>query len=229
MAKNLRILALLLLLTLTVWAGAQENTNADIDAESSATQKKEVNIQPNIVKVAVGDSAGSGIIWRLTEDEVVIASAKHLLMQDVEAEVTFYNEETATAQVIGLSAQYDIGFLKVTSECEAQLAEALQPLELSLQERTQSGTQVIQAAHGESYEGEVLDYLYIPEFGTEVLRTQCYSRAGMSGGGVFDTEGWLLGMIVGGDSADTGVKEAYITYALPTILIESEYSILCNS
>ena len=67
----------------------------------------------SIVKVVVKDSAGSGIVWRINDDSIVIVSSRHLLMKDVKAQVTFCDEESAAAEIIGYSQQYDIGFLKI--------------------------------------------------------------------------------------------------------------------
>ena len=72
----------------------------------------------SVVKLIVKDAAASGIIWN-TEDGIVIVSNRHLLMKDVKAEVVFGNGETLSADVIGYSQQYDIGFVRVPEECTA--------------------------------------------------------------------------------------------------------------
>ena len=46
----------------------------------------------------------------------------------------------------------------------------------------------------------------------------------MSGGGVFDAVGRLLGMISGGEvSEDAEIREAEVSYSLPAALILEEY------
>lgn len=64
----------------------------------------------------------------------------------------------------------------------------------------------------------------MPLFNTSVLETACFSRAGMSGGGVFDAGGHFLGLISGGEvPEDAQVREAEITYSIPPALIAAEY------
>ena len=70
----------------------------------------------SVVKVVAKDAAGSGIIWKIEDNGIVIVSNRHLLMKDVEAEVVFYNNESVTARILGYSQQYDIGFLKIQKE-----------------------------------------------------------------------------------------------------------------
>jgi hypothetical protein len=51
----------------------------------------------------------------------------------------------------------------------------------------------------------------------------------MSGGGIFDSDGRLLGMISGGEvSDDSSKKESDITYSIPAGLIQTEYELLIN-
>lgn len=67
----------------------------------------------------------------------------------------------------------------------------------------------------------------MPLFNTMVLETDCFSKAGMSGGGVFGEDGRLLGMISGGDVLENAKqREAEVTYSIPPVLIATEYEIL---
>lgn len=64
----------------------------------------------------------------------------------------------------------------------------------------------------------------MPLFNTTVLETACFSKAGMSGGGVFGEDGMLLGMISGGAVPEGATeREAEITYSIPPVLIAAEY------
>ena len=189
----------------------------------------------SIVKVVVKDAAGSGIVWKINDDSIVIVSNKHLLMKDVKAQVTFCNEESADAEMIGYSQQYDIGFLKVDNKnitanilrdiyeavpAEDFTDEADEPVEQSV---LQIGADL--SGNKEHFStGTVLGVGYEPVFNTNVLKTKCYSKAGMSGGGVFDAGGRLLGMISGGEVAeDAEIREAEVSYSLPIALMVDEY------
>jgi len=189
----------------------------------------------SVVKVVVKDAAGSGIVWKINDDCIVIAGSKHLLVKDVTAQVTFCNGERADAEILGYSQQYDIGFLKiddkfVSANILRDIYEAV-PAEESVNEADMPAEQpVLQigadlSGNKEHFAtGTVLGVGYEPVFNTEVLKTNCYSKAGMSGGGVFDAVGRLLGMISGGEVAkDAEIREAEVSYSLPVALIAAEY------
>lgn len=189
----------------------------------------------SIVKVVVKDAAGSGIVWKINDENIVIVSSRHLLMKDVKAQVTFCDEESADAEIMGYSQQYDIGFLKiedknVTANILRDIYEAVPAEDFSDEADTLTQQSVLQIGadlNGTKEHfatGTILGVGYEPVFNTNVLRTNCYSKAGMSGGGVFDVYGRLLGMISGGEVAeDAKIREAEVSYSLPTALIADEY------
>ena len=75
--------------------------------------------------------------------------------------------------------------------------------------------------------GQLTGISFEPLFYTYVLETACYSKAGMSGGGVFDKNGRFLGLISGGDvPEEASVREAETTYSIPAWLVEQEYGII---
>ncbi|MCD8039055.1 MAG: serine protease [Lachnospiraceae bacterium] len=190
----------------------------------------------SVVKVEVNTSVGSGLIWEISDDGIVIASNRHLLMKDVKAGITFCNGEAADAEIIGYSQQYDVGFLKVdgsdvTKNILRHIYEAV-PTE----DEYTAGIPVLQIAAdltgvGDNFStGSILEIAYEPVFNTNVIRTQCYSKAGMSGGGVFDAGGRLLGMLSGGEVADdAAVREAEVSLSLPAALISEEYRVLIGN
>lgn len=193
----------------------------------------------SVAKVAVKDSVGSGIVLKVDDDNIVVVSNRHLLMNDIKAEVTFLNGERADAEIIGYSQQYDIGFLKVSGKdvsarilrdiYEAVPAEyaalAAQSFNDEYADRPVLQIGADLSGNGDNYfTGNILGIGYEPVFNTDVLKTKCYAKAGMSGGGVFDAGGRFLGMLSGGevDSVST-VKEADVSYSIPVALIEEEY------
>lgn len=196
----------------------------------------------SVAKVVVKDSAGSGIVLKVDDDNIVVVSNRHLLMNDVKAEVTFLNGESADAEIIGYSQQYDIGFLRVSGKnvtarilrdiYEAVPAEyaaaAAQSFNDEYADRPVLQIGADLSGDGNNYfAGNILGMGYEPVFNTDVLKTKCYAKAGMSGGGVFDAGGRFLGMISGGevDSGST-VREAEVSYSIPVALIENEYDII---
>ena len=199
----------------------------------------------SVVKVVAKDAAGSGIIWKIEDNGIVIVSNRHLLMKDVEAEVVFYNNESVTARILGYSQQYDIGFLKIqkeviTNKILRDIYEAVPffyPSETQSEKSTFaaqfSGIKIIQVCAVLDKKtpnfsvGTIKGLDFVPLFNTNILETECFSRAGMSGGGVFDKTGQFVGMISGGAVPDgSEKKEAEVTYSIPPVLIASEYEIV---
>lgn len=211
------------------------------DAEDMVMQIVYQLARRSVVKVVVKDAAGSGIVWEIA-DGIVIVSNRHLLMEDVAAEIGFGNGETVTADVIGYSQQYDIGFVRIPKESVTDsilrdIYEAVPALYETESEEARAAFAAEYAARRVMQVGAVLDrntanfstgsvvgLKYMPLFNTDVLETACYARAGMSGGGVFDDGGHFLGMISGGEvPEDAETREAEITYSIPSALIASEY------
>lgn len=190
----------------------------------------------SIVKVVVKDAVGSGIVWKINDENIVIVSSRHLLMKDVKAQVTFCDAESADAEIMGYSQQYDIGFLKiddknVTANILRDIYEAVPAENFSDEADMLTHQSVLQIGadlngNKEHFStGTILGVSYEPVFNTNVLKTNCYSKAGMSGGGVFDAYGRLLGMISGGEvSEDAKIREAEVSYSLPAALITDEYN-----
>ncbi len=225
-------------------AGSNVTGTGELNAEDIRMQIVYQLARRSIVKVIVKDSAGSGTIWKI-EDGIVIVSNKHLLKKDVQAEIVFGNGTTATADVIGYSGQYDIGFVRIQEGAVAD--SVLRDIYEAVPLLYEAGSEEEKAAFEAGYlrkqvlqvgavmdqnavnisTGNVVGLAFVPLFNTNVLVTECFSRAGMSGGGVFDEGGRFLGMISGGEvPEDAEVREAEITYSIPPSLIEAEYEMI---
>lgn len=191
-----------------------------------------------VVKIVCGDFRGSGVVIAQDEEGLVIVSAKHLLMYDVRAEVSFAGMESGenvAGDVIGCSASYDLAFLHVPlSALPAKLADDAQNMCAAGNEsgmswaaapdaggqqavmRTddayrelQAGDSIVQIGLSENAE---LEYymgvaqtkeVMISDYNACMLLNECYAEAGMSGGGVFDENGRLVGIIIAGDAQGT--------------------------
>lgn len=205
-----------------------------------------------IVKVDIDSHAGNGIVWKIDDDGIIIASNRHLLMHDTRADITFFNNESASADIWGFSKQYDIGFVQIKNDDVSpqvlrDIYEAVPVMydmdsEVDRQtfEADYSGGAVMQLGsytlNAEAslksdkkpfYSGKIDSVRFEPVFNTNVIVTECFSKAGMSGAGLFDSGARLLGMVSGGDVEDTAEKkEAEKTFCIPSYLIEAEYNIL---
>lgn len=200
----------------------------------------------SVVRIEVKEFAGNGVIWKIDDDNVIICSNRHLLMHDVEAEVTFCDKEKVKAQILGYSQQYDLGFLKINiSELptgvfrdiyevvpviydfykEEDIDEFLKEYENKTILQLGAG-----ALNDDKYylnTGTVDSVRFEPVFNTKVIVTCCYSKAGMSGSGLFDEGGRFLGIVSGGDvSDDASEKESDYTFSIPSSIILDEYDII---
>lgn len=256
-----------------------------VSGESVKEQYRLWSASFGVVKIVCGDFWGSGVVIACEEDGLVIVSAKHLLMYDVQAEVSFCGtakekketakegEETAkgeegtaegidrtavTGQVIGYSASYDLAYLYVSREAlppdvwvfyrerfEEGLSEGTRvqdtevpggvfEAELFWNEegrraavRTdhayrelRAGENITQIGMSESaslecYAGTVqAKEVFISDYNAFMLLNECRAKAGMSGGGAFDEDGRLIGIIIAGDEQGT------ICMPMTTVIME---------
>ena len=186
-----------------------------------------------VVRIVMGQYAGSGLIWRMEEEGMVLVANKHLLREAACGTVTFSNGMALQAENLHFSQEYDLGFLfipreELASELLRDCYEVRRVQALSEQIENQRIMQIAssQQPAEDCYKGIIKGMTFVPEFQAVMLETECFSKAGMSGGGVFDEQGYLLGMIAGGDvNSNTSVRESETTYSISVWQIEEEYQL----
>lgn len=168
------------------------------------------NVKNCVVRVQMGNAHGSGIIWEMTPEEIVIVTNKHVLdyWNEKNSYVHFLGGYDVDAQILGVSKQYDIGFLIVDSGqfnyMELQELRSARA-DLDVYEELEQGDIMFSIDSGSKtesaqyYEGTVEDtHRYIEDFEAYMLYGHGFAKAGMSGGGTFDGRGFLIGMTTGG-------------------------------
>ena len=160
-----------------------------------------------IVQINMGAYYGSGVIWDLQDENIIIVSNKHLLQNGQNGLVTFGNGVSTEGTVLGVSDTLDIGFMEVplvSLEREDWLSLRFADKNVENYELLLPGDEifVIGSATGtgqDYYEGTVgnVSY-YFPEFEADMLYGYCEAVPGMSGGGTFDKEGHFIGMLTAG-------------------------------
>lgn len=162
------------------------------------------NVKKCVVGIHMGNAYGSGIILRMTSEQIIIASNRHVLEYwDDTGYVEFYQGYVTDGYILGISEQYDIGFLAVDNEqlgyptlqslYYAHCSEdAYQKLQVQDEIFCVGGIRV-----EEDYYPGIVEYLwvYIDELEGYMLRADGNAIPGMSGGGTFDTKGNLVGMV----------------------------------
>lgn len=168
------------------------------------------NVKDCVVSIRMGNANGSGIIWELTPDRIVIVTNKHVLeyWKEENGYIHFPQGYDVDAQVLGTSEQFDVGFIAVSGRQFTY--EELQTIRSARVDREaydslEQGVEMFLVYAGfaeeerQYYEGTVEDpYRYIEELDADMLYGYCFAKAGMSGGGTFDGRGFLIGMTTAG-------------------------------
>lgn len=200
-------------------------------SEENAEEAYEI-VKDCVVKVNMGNAYGSGVIWQMTSDEVIIATNRHVLdyWDEKVSYIHFPQGYYAKAELLGVSDEYDVGFLAVdVEELGYEALDQLRYVSRNMEEYEQlmpdDAIFYVGAQEGDTagfFLGSVGDmWRYIEEFEAYMIYGYGYARAGMSGGGTFDAKGNFVGMISGG----TAESE---TASVPLISIEAAYAEICH-
>lgn len=170
------------------------------------------NVKECIVQVHMKNAYGSGVVWEITPAQIIIVTNKHVLEYwDSTADyIRFPQGYSAGAELLGISDEYDVGFLCVDClEFDYSELEQLRYVhkDAEIYQSLQTGDNILcvgaeAAVSAEStpdfYQGSIGDtWRYIEDFGEYMLYGYGYAREGMSGGGTFDAKGNLIGMLSG--------------------------------
>lgn len=181
-----------------------ENTNiADLLQKSAAG---------TMVQLHAGSQWGSGVIIRMDEKEILVATAGHVLQGAKEVQVFFVDQTEADSSSITLSGTADAGFVGLATHTIP--ADTLEKLNYAAVDKASydalapgDGIIVMGSVDGaaaNAYEGILLEpWIYAEDFGQYMMLGRTYAFPGMSGGGVFDLKGHLIGILCGGDEENT--------------------------
>lgn len=204
-------------------------TETPVSGEENPKQAFE-NVRCSAVRIFGNGYYGSGSIYELRGDEIIIATNRHVLRDfDEESYVTFSNGRCEGGRVIGCAKKADVGFLSVPTgniPCEELLGFRNVRRRQEAYEEAEKNTGFFMIdltgdAHGEAYlEGKVLDKRkYLTDYDMEMLYGDCRALPGMSGSGIFDFWGNYIGMLSG------GTNQGEIA-GVPLPEIEREYRLL---
>lgn len=176
------------------------------DADKAAAYE---NVKNSVVRLDMGAAYGSGVIFRMTEDAVIIATNKHVLeyWDESSGVVWFPQGYFVDAAVLGSASESDVGFLRVEgSELGYDVLVTLRSV--CTDEDFESREEQIKGfcVGADRREQEPVCYeaalekeeRYIGLFQENMLYGHGFGREGMSGGGIFDDYGRLLGLLAGG-------------------------------
>lgn len=186
------------------------------------------SMSPAVVRVESGDLFGSGVIWQVDEDYIWIITNQHVIaeMDDTDLlEVVFWDGIRAFGEVSGASEDYDLGFIKVSLQDMGYFTvEKYYQVRYSVDifDKLSPGDDIFILGSadypaGNLYYGTIGNKsIYMDTFETEMIWAYCEVKAGMSGSGVFDRYGNLIGIVCAGNDQ----KEAAV---LPITQILAEW------
>lgn len=205
--------------TLEPWENP--HTVAPTDAYAAATAKTIDSVVVIDAVTASGGASGSGVVWAIGTDYSYIVTCNHVIEDANEIKITFHNGETISSELVGGDHKTDIAVLKVQ---KTDLSPILLPNDNST---LAIGQAVIAIGNplgefGNSVSDGILSStarnILVDGSVMRVLQTTAAVNHGNSGGGLFDLNGQLIGL-VNAKSAENSVEG--IGFAIPYDVLKS--------
>ena len=187
---------------------------------SKVTNEKTMFANDNVVFVQCGSIQGSGVIYQMDDDHVVVVTAAHVLsngqsvsVQHKKADRIHWVDGLDLVFLVldGVALSVDVD--PVGKKDDKDVAETETDNRLCLKGYDATGTK--REVNGIQTE----KWIFVEDFGCHMMIGKANAVPGMSGGGVFDQDGDFQGIICGIDQ-DSNVA------ILPAAVIRSEYEVL---
>lgn len=178
-----------------------------------------------MVQVRAEDRLGSGVIYGVSEEELIILTAGHVIA-DAEGfvSVSFIDGYTIDCDNIIKSERADFAVLRLKQEdlpAENRTHYLYARVDKKQMDGAKAGDGCIvfgcrTGVAAEAYEGVILDnWIYMEDYGQYMLWVKAPGKAGMSGGGLFNQKGYLLGIL-------SGISEEDELAVVPLSLVMAE-------
>ncbi len=164
------------------------------DAFANVTAK----VIDSVVTITADASSGSGIVWASGDSITYILTCNHVIEDAAEIEIELYNGTTYYAEVVGTDSRSDIAILRIA-------ANGLSGIVLPSEESALAiGQSVIAIGNplgtlGHSVTNGILSSVSrrvsIDGAVMELIQTNAAVNHGNSGGGLFDMNGQLIGLV----------------------------------
>lgn len=217
---------------------AEETTTETLQEPAERTREpgEEYHIDGRIVRVCVENreknvlsAAGSGVVYAVLGEELWIATAGHVLEHagDHTVRVDFGDEDGreawVTCEMFRRSESVDVAFLRLPlDELPDGICEKL-ILPVTDKERYDAmHRQDVVCVWGYeekliTFEGILEEFwIYVEDFAQDMMVADCEIAPGMSGGGLYDGDGDLIGIACGGNEAGELV-------AVPLHVVQAEF------
>lgn len=159
--------------------------------------------KPTVVEIACGSLHGSGVIMKLENSKVYVLTNAHMLSGTYTPAVRFYGEDDYyDGETVGYNTFYDVAVISVAYTPKYKVYDLDGSEFFSPTREFSDGDQVVAIGNamgmGISYYDGIIsrksDILKYGEKLVPVTRTTAAINAGMSGGALYDTEGYFIGL-----------------------------------
>lgn len=176
--------------------------------EESVEQAFE-NVLPSALYIQAGERYGSGSIYGIVRDELIVATAGHLLSgSPEELDITFFDGGQAKGRVVAVSDEADVGLLGIPlSELSIEELAGLRRVRIddeAYENITKNNCFFMIDMTDDIGEpiccrGAVVEKeMFLPDYDRSMMYADAYVRPGMSGCGIFDEYGNFVGILSGG-------------------------------
>lgn len=225
----IRILFCIFLVLFVIAGGMGQNrVNANTTAVLLQEDEGEAfsNVLYSCVRIQGEGYYGSGTIYRITDEQVIIVTNRHVLQYFKQGSyVTFFDGKEVEGDTLFISDDYDLGFLVIDKARLGEEAIAYRQAAYSEEKYRKLKKNdcffmvdmATDAGNPQKYSGEVMNpYRYLEDYGKEMFYGDAYAKEGMSGCGIFDGYGNYLALLSGGTQHNE-------IAAVPLTVIEAEY------
>lgn len=176
----------------------------------SAGQPETDEAPAYLVAVTAGETSGSGILYQQDDAYLYVLTAAHVVScmnPGTGAVLRFFDGQELSCGDIRISEVSDLALIRIPADriSETQRNACLcVPSDKESFDRLQTGDGCTAIGlHAESgalrHEGHILEpWIYMEDYGQYMIWADAEVRPGMSGGGLLDQEGRLIGILSGG-------------------------------
>ena len=166
------------------------------------------------VMITVGEYHGSGVIIGLDDEKLTIVTVAHLMEGFDQGIISFFSGKVGFADVSDIYPGKDLCFLTIKrTDMTEDFIETLTTAayDLDRYEALTRGDKVYITGSAVSVAANISegtfvsrDY-YVADFDMDMMFLYAAVMEGMSGSGVYDSDGYLVGILAGGSDADEAV------------------------
>ncbi|MCM1113243.1 MAG: serine protease [Muribaculum sp.] len=168
----------------------------------------------SLVSVRVGreDSeawaaSGSGVVWQADAHTLWIVTAGHVLSRaggENRVFVEFGADAVVECTAYETAGEVDLAFLRIDRAADLR---QIKPVPPATDKESYDGLQASDAVWAEGsregrpvrYDGTLVEpWIYVEDFAQYMMVAECGVEPGMSGGGLYDGAGHLIGIVCGG-------------------------------